>query len=55
MALERWVQKSMTRRFPPPRSVEKFEACFVVIDSDGQNLFRGMSPAGAPQPAFSDI
>jgi len=23
MALERWVQKSMTRRFPPPWTVEE--------------------------------
>jgi hypothetical protein len=43
------------RRFPPPWTVEELEACFVVIDSTGQNLFRGMSPAGAPQPAFGDI
>jgi hypothetical protein len=26
------------RRFPPPWSVEEFEACFVVKDSSGQKL-----------------
>jgi hypothetical protein len=26
------------RRFPPPWSVEELDACFVVIDSGGQNL-----------------
>jgi hypothetical protein len=25
------------RRFPPPRSIDELEACFVVIDSAGQN------------------
>jgi hypothetical protein len=25
-------------RFPPPRSVEKQSACFVVMDSTGQKL-----------------
>ena len=40
------------RRFPPPWSLEELnDACFVVTDSAGQNLFRGMSPAGAPQPS----
>jgi len=29
------------RRFPPPCSIDELEACFVVIDSTGQNLFRG--------------
>ncbi len=28
----------MTRRFPPPWSVEDIGACFVVIDSAGQKL-----------------
>jgi hypothetical protein len=41
----------LTRRFPPPRSIDKLEACFVVIDSTGQNLFRGMSPAGDRRPS----
>jgi hypothetical protein len=26
------------RRFPPPWSIDEFEACFVVIDSTGQKL-----------------
>jgi hypothetical protein len=26
------------RRFPPPWSVEEFDACFVVKDSSGQKL-----------------
>jgi hypothetical protein len=26
------------RRFPPPWSVEEFDACFVVTDSAGQKL-----------------
>jgi hypothetical protein len=26
------------RRFPPPRSVEEQDACFVVIDDAGQKL-----------------
>ena len=26
------------RRFPPPWSIDELEACFVVIDSDGQKL-----------------
>jgi hypothetical protein len=28
----------VTRRFPPPWSVEEQEACFVVRDHDGQQL-----------------
>jgi hypothetical protein len=28
----------MPRRFPPPRSIDELEACFVVIDSAGQKL-----------------
>ena len=28
----------MTRRFPPPRSVEELDACYVVRDHDGQQL-----------------
>jgi hypothetical protein len=28
----------MSRRFPPPWSVEELEACLVVIDSAGQKL-----------------
>jgi hypothetical protein len=28
----------MTRRFPPPWSVEELEACFVVKDNGGQKL-----------------
>src|SRR5215471_4584407 len=32
--------------FRRPWSIDELEACFVVIDSTGQNLFRGMSPAG---------
>jgi hypothetical protein len=26
------------RRFPPPRSVEELDACFVVRDANGQAL-----------------
>ena len=26
------------RRFPPPWSIEQLEECFVVADSNGQNL-----------------
>jgi hypothetical protein len=26
------------RRFPPPRSVEELEACFIVRDNNGQQL-----------------
>jgi hypothetical protein len=26
------------RRFPPPRSVQELEACFVVRDGNGQQL-----------------
>jgi hypothetical protein len=37
------------RRFPPPWSVEGFDACFVVKDSSGQKLKR----AGDPQPNCS--
>ena len=29
---------SANRRFPPPWSVEELDACFVVIDSNGQKL-----------------
>jgi hypothetical protein len=28
----------MTRRFPPPWSVDELDTCFVVIDSAGQKL-----------------
>ena len=28
----------MTRRFPPPWTVEELDACFVVMDSAGQKL-----------------
>ena len=28
----------MTRRFPPPWTVEELDACFVVTDSAGQKL-----------------
>jgi hypothetical protein len=28
----------MTRRFPPPWTVEELDACFVVMDSNGQQL-----------------
>ncbi len=28
----------MTRRFPPPWSVEELDACFVVKDHAGQKL-----------------
>jgi hypothetical protein len=28
----------MARRFPPPRSVEELDACFVVSDHNGQAL-----------------
>jgi hypothetical protein len=28
----------MTRRFPPPWSVDELEACFVVRDSNGQQI-----------------
>ena len=27
-----------SRRFPPPRSVEEQDACYVVRDHDGQQL-----------------
>ena len=27
-----------SRRFPPPWSVEELDACFVVMDSNGQQL-----------------
>jgi len=27
-----------TRRFPPPWSVEELDACFVVRDSNGQQI-----------------
>jgi hypothetical protein len=30
--------KCTERRFPPPWSVEEFDACFVVTDSAGQKL-----------------
>jgi hypothetical protein len=26
------------RRFPPPWSIDELEACFVVVDSAGQQL-----------------
>jgi len=29
---------SNARRFPPPWSIDELEACFVVIDSAGQQL-----------------
>jgi hypothetical protein len=29
---------SAQRRFPPPRSVEELDACFIVTDSAGQKL-----------------
>ena len=32
------VRNDLTRRFPPPRSVEEQDACFVVRDNDGQEL-----------------
>jgi len=38
MALERWVQKCVTRRFPPPWSIDELEACFVVRDHYEQAL-----------------
>jgi len=28
----------LSRRFPPPWSVEELDACFVVADSGGQQL-----------------
>ena len=28
----------MSRRFPPPWSVEELDACFIVRDNDGQQL-----------------
>jgi len=28
----------MERRFPPPWSVEELDACFVVLDHNGQQL-----------------
>jgi len=31
------VANTPARRFPPPWSVEELDACFVVIDSTGQN------------------
>jgi hypothetical protein len=27
------------RRFPPPRSVEETDACFIVRDTNGQALY----------------
>ena len=30
--------RTKTRRFPPPWSVEELEACFVVRDHNGQAL-----------------
>jgi hypothetical protein len=30
--------RTTPRRFPPPRSIDELEACFVVIDSAGQKL-----------------
>jgi hypothetical protein len=31
------IAKQVTRRFPPPWSVEELDACFVLIDN-GQHL-----------------
>jgi hypothetical protein len=45
-----------TRRLPPPWSIEEYnDACFVVIDSAGQQLayvYFEEEPGGAPQPSF---
>ena len=32
------IAKQVTRRFPPPWSVEELDACFVVRDHNGQQL-----------------
>ena len=32
------IEQQVTRRFPPPRSVEEQDACFVVRDRNGQAL-----------------
>ena len=34
----RGLRTSQTRRFPPPRSVEETDACFIVRDANGQAL-----------------
>jgi hypothetical protein len=36
--LENAALNAMSRRFPPPWSVEEQDACFVVRDHDGQQL-----------------
>ena len=47
------------RRFPPARSVEELEACFVVLDASGQRLgffYFGMKPGrrSAAKPLTRD-
>jgi hypothetical protein len=45
-----------TRRFPPPWTVEELDACFVVLDRNGQKLayvITRMSLAGDQQPSCS--
>jgi hypothetical protein len=32
----------MSRRFPPPWSVEETDACFIVRDANGQALRRSL-------------
>jgi hypothetical protein len=37
------------RRFPPPWSIDKLEACSVVRDDSGQQLTRVSEQIGQPQ------
>ena len=45
-AQARGLRTSQIRRFPPPRSVEETEACFIVRDSNGQALALRLLRAG---------
>jgi hypothetical protein len=38
VAQARGLRTSQTRRFPPPWSVEKSDACFILRDHGGQAL-----------------
>jgi hypothetical protein len=48
----------MTRRFPPPWTVEELDACFVVTDSAGQKLayvyFEDAGPSLSDRPRVFD-
>ena len=36
----------MSRRFPPPWSVEETDACFIVRDGKGTGGTKGLGPLG---------